>query len=305
MPIPLMNKETSMDVAFLGLGQMGSGMAGRLIEAGHRVSVWNRDTAKSTPFEQRGASVAASPKAAARAGIVMTMLANDDAVEAVVFGDAGILSAGHDILHISCSTVSVALTERLMEAHSQAGQRLVSAPVFGRPDVSAAGKLSVIAAGAAADLDAAQPLFDAIGSGIFRMGERPVMAVAAKIAANFGITAIIEMLSEQVRIAGAHGVAPAKLVELLIGTDFGNRLIRGYGPMIAEERFEPAGFSMRLGRKDIGLALAAGKGADLPLAELIASRMDAIIAADGGERDWSALGQIPVHQTGADANVRP
>lgn len=280
-----------MDVAFIGLGQMGSGMAGQLIDAGHRVSVWNRDATKSLPFEQRGALIAPTLEAAARAGFVMTMLANDEAVEAVVFGENGILCAGRDVLHISCSTVSVALTERLVEAHSLAGQRFVSAQVLGRPDVSAAGKLSVIAAGAFADLDAAQPLFDAIGSGTFRMGERPVMAAAAKIAANFGITAIIEMLSEQLRIAGAHGIAPSQMVDLLIGTDFGNRLIRSYGPMIAEERFEPAGFSMRLGRKDVGLALAAGAGADLPLAVLIASRMDAIIAQDGGERDWSALGQ--------------
>ena len=99
------------------------------------------------------------------------------------------------------------------------------------------------------------------------------------------------MLSEQVRIAGAHGVSPSQMVELLIATDFGTRLIGSYGPMIAERRFEPAGFSMRLGRKDVGLALAAGQGEELPLAKLIAGRMDAIIAADGGERDWSALGQ--------------
>lgn len=280
-----------MDVAFLGLGQMGSGMARRLIEAHHSVVVWNRDVAKSAPFTGLGATIARSPKAAARTGIAMTMLANDDAVEAVVFSDEGILSAGAGILHISCSTISVALTERLVEAHNRAGQRFVSAQVLGRPDASAAGKLSVLAAGAPADLDAVQPLFDAIGSGTFRIGERPVMAVAAKIAVNFGITAIIEMLSEQFRIAGAHGVAPSQMAELLIGTDLGSRLIRIYGPMIAEQRFEPAGFPMHLGRKDVGLALAAGKGEQLPLAELIAVRMDAIIAAGGGERDWSALGQ--------------
>ncbi len=282
-----------MDVAFVGLGQMGVGMAGQLIEAGHRVTVWNRDAAKAAPFAQRGASVAPSPAAAARTGVVMTMLANDDAVESVVFGADGILSAGDGVTHVSCSTVSVALTERLMDAHARAGQRFVSAQMLGRPDVSAAGKLSVVAAGASADLDALQPLFDAVGAATFRMGERPMMAAAAKIALNFGITAIIEMLSEQLRIAGAHGVAPGQMVDLLVGADFGNRMVRSYGPMIAEQRFEPAGFPMRLGRKDVGLALAAGAGADLPLAELIASRMDAIIAADGGGRDWSALGQPP------------
>ena len=287
----LQMKDANMDVALLGLGQMGSGMAGQLLAAGHQLTVWNRDATKSQPFGERGARIAQSPEDAARTGIAMTMLANDDAVEAVVFGDTGIASAGSDVLHISCSTISVALTKRLVEAHERAGQRFVSAQVLGRPDVSAAGKLSVLAAGAPADLDTAQPLFDAIGSGTFRIGEEPVMAVAVKLAANFGITAIIEMLSEQFRIAGAHGVAPSQMAELLIATDFSNRISRSYAPMIAEQRFEPAGFPMRLGRKDVALALAAGDGEQLPLAEMIAARMDAIIAADGGERDWSALGQ--------------
>ncbi|WP_198045898.1 NAD(P)-dependent oxidoreductase [Novosphingobium aquimarinum] len=280
-----------MNVAFLGLGQMGSGMANQLIGAGHQVTVWNRDRAKAQPFAEQSAKIAQSPEDAARTGIAMTMLANDDAVEAVVFGEDGILSAGAGVLHISCSTVSVELTKRLAQAHDRAGQRFVSAQVLGRPDVSAAGKLSVLAAGAPSDLDTAQPLFDAIGSGTFRIGEDPVMAVAVKLATNFGISAIIEMLSEQFRIAGVHGVEPAQMADLLIGFDFGNRIIRSYAPMIAEQQFEPAGFPMRLGRKDVGLALAAGEGERLPLAELIAARLDAIIAADGGERDLSALGQ--------------
>ncbi|NOG72227.1 NAD(P)-dependent oxidoreductase [Roseicella sp. DB1501] len=284
-----------MDVAFLGLGQMGTGMVGRLIEAGHRVTVWNRDGAKAAPFAARGARVAASPAEAAQVGTVMTMLANDAAVEAVVLGEAGLLAAGSGLLHVSCSTVSTALTQRLEAAHAEAGQRFVSAQVLGRPDVAAAGRLAVIAAGAAADLDAVQPLFDAIGAGTTRMGERPVMAAAAKIALNAGIPAIIQMLSEQFRIAGAHGVPPARLLELLLAADYGNRMLRSYGPIIAEQRFEPAGFPMRLGRKDVGLALAAvqGEGAALPLVAWIAARMDAIIAAGGGERDWSALGQPP------------
>lgn len=136
-----------MDVAMIGLGQMGSGMAGQLIEAGHRVSVWSRDRTKATRFDKRGANVVETPADAARAGVVLTMLANDEALESVVFGDTGLLSAGPGLLHVSCSTVSVTLTERLAAAHEQAGQRFVSAQVLGRPDVAAAGKLSVIAAG--------------------------------------------------------------------------------------------------------------------------------------------------------------
>jgi 3-hydroxyisobutyrate dehydrogenase-like beta-hydroxyacid dehydrogenase len=280
-----------MDVAIIGLGQMGSGMAGRLIDAGHRVTVWNRDKAKTRAFSERGAAVAESPADAARTGVVLTMLANDDALESVAFGAAGILTAGARILHISCSTVSVALTERLTEAHAGAGQAFVSAQVLGRPDVAAAGELSIIAAGDAEVLDRVQPLFDAIGNKTLRMGDRPVMAAASKVAANFGIAAIIETISEQIRIAAAQGVSPTKMAELLVEASFGNRMIGVYGPMIAEERFEPAGFPLKLGRKDLGLAIAAAEGADLPFADLLASRMDAIIAADGGARDWSALGQ--------------
>lgn len=279
-----------MDVAFLGLGQMGSGMASNLLAAGHRVTVWNRDFAKAQLFAASGATIASDIGEAAGVGMVMTMLANDEAVEAVAFGPGGLLEAEPSLLHISSSTVSTALTTRLAEAHAAAGQHFVSAQVLGRPDVAAAGKLSVIAAGSANDLDAVQPLFDAIGAGTVRIGDRPVMAAAAKIALNAGIPALIQMMSEQFRIAGAHGMTPDAMAELLISTDYGNRLIRSYGPMIAEQRFEPAGFPMRLGRKDVGLALATAEGTHLPLTELIAARMDAIIAAGGGHRDWSALG---------------
>lgn len=280
-----------MDVSFIGLGQMGLGMADNLVAAGHKVTVWNRNRAKAEPFAARGAKVAADLAAAAQAGAVMTMLANDAAVEAVVFGDGGLLAAGPGVFHISSSTVSVDLTARLAAAHAAAGQRFVSAQVLGRPDVAAAGKLSVIAAGAAEDLDVAQPLFDAIGTGTQRVGDRPEMAAAAKVALNAGIPAIMQMLTEQFRIVAPHGIAADRMVALLLDVNYGNRLIGSYGPIIAEQRFEPAGFPMRLGRKDVGLALAAAGDADLPLTELIASRMDAIIAADGGEQDWSAVGQ--------------
>jgi len=280
-----------MEVAFIGLGQMGSGMADNLVAAGHQVTVWNRDRTKAELFAARGATVAADLAAAARAGTVMTMLADDAAVEAVLFGDCGLLAAGPDLLHVSCSTVSVDLTARLAAAHAAAGQRLVSAQVLGRPDVAAAGKLSVIAAGAAEDLDVAQPLFDAIGAGTQRAGDRPVMAAAAKLAFNGGIPAIMQMMTEQFRIAAAHGIAADQMAALLLEVNYGNRLIGSYGPIIAEKRFKPAGFPMRLGRKDVGLALAAAGDAELPLTALIAGRMDAIIAAGGEERDWSAVGQ--------------
>jgi 3-hydroxyisobutyrate dehydrogenase-like beta-hydroxyacid dehydrogenase len=294
LPIWSTHEEMEMKVAFIGLGQMGSGMAGNLLAAGHQVTVWNRDLTKAAPFAERGATVAADLAAAAQAGTVMTMLADDAAVEAVVFGDGGLLAAGSDLLHVSCSTVSVDLTGRLEAAHAAAGQRFVSAQVLGRPDVAAAGKLSVIAAGAADDLDGAQPLFDAIGAATHRVGDRPVMAAAAKLAFNAGIPAIMQIITEQFRIVAVHGIAAEQMAALLLEVNYGNRLIGSYGPIIAEKRFEPAGFPMRLGRKDVGLALAAAGDAELPLTALIAGRMDAIIAAGGAERDWSSVGQTAV-----------
>lgn len=177
-------EQMEMDVAFTGLGQMGSGMAANLVAAGHHVTVWNPDRAKAEPLAARGAKVAADLPAAARAGAAITMVANDAAVEAVVFGDGGILAAGPGLLHVSCNTVSVDLTARLAAPHAEAGQSFVSTQVLGRPDVAAAGKLSVIAAGALEDLAAAQPLFDAIGAATHWVGDRPVVAAGVKVALN-------------------------------------------------------------------------------------------------------------------------
>lgn len=283
-----------MDIGFIGLGQMGAGMAARLVSAGHAVTVWNRDRVKTEPLARLGATVAETPAQAARTGTVLTILADDAALEAVSAGPDGILSAGPDILHISSSTVSVAITDSLAHRHSAAGQRFVSAQVVGRPDAATAGMLSVIAAGADADLAQAQPLFEAIGQRVLRMGREPAMAAATKIAANASIAAIVETLTEAFTISGARGVSPAAMLDMFEQTGFAARIFSNYGRLIVDQRFEPPGFPIRLGRKDVGLALdAAGPDADIPVARLIAERIDRIIAAGGGERDWAALGLVP------------
>lgn len=283
-----------MDIGFVGLGQMGGAMAGQLVAAGHAVKVWNRDPRKAEVLIAAGATQAGSAADAAKAEIVVSMLADDAALEAVAFGADGILSAGPGILHISSSTVSVALTDRLAAAHREAGQAFVAAPVLGRPDVAAAGQLSILAAGSDADLARSQPVFDAVGQRVIRVGDEPGMAVAAKLASNFSIASVIETVTEAYAIAGARGVTPQAMYDLFTETGFGNRMFGNYGRMIADAAFEPAGFPLRLGRKDVGLGLAAaGDDAELPFARLLAERMDRIIAADGGRRDWSALGQPP------------
>ena len=279
-----------MDVGFVGLGQMGAGMAANLVAAGHGVSAWNRDPAKAAALS--GAHPVATPAEAARTGIVVSMLADDAALESVAFGDEGILSAGPGILHISCSTVSVAITDRLAAAHRERGQGFVSAQVLGRPDVAAAGQLSILAAGDPADLERAAPLFEAMGQRVVVMGTEPGMAAAAKIAANGSIAAVIEVLTEAYAIAGARGVTAEAMLALFTDTGFGNRMFTNYGGMIAAGKFEPAGFPLRLGRKDVGLGLElAGPNAPLPFARQLAAQMDEAIAQGRGELDWGALGQ--------------
>lgn len=281
-----------MKVGFVGLGQMGQAMARRLLDGGHEVSVWNRDNSKADALASAGAVVAKSPRVSAAAGIVITMLGNDAALEAVCHGDDGILAAGKDILHISCSTVSVALTERLTADHAASGQQFVSAQVLGRPEAAASGQLAILAAGSQAPIDRCEPLFEVIGNKVIPMGDKPAMAAATKLAANFSLAAVIETVTEAFAIAGAGGVSKEALLDLFADVNFGTRMFGAYGKIIVAGTFEPAAFPLTLGRKDIGLGLdAIGPDAEAPIARVLADRMDTLIARGRGERDWASLGQ--------------
>lgn len=227
-----------MKVGFIGLGRMGNGMASCLLAAGHDLTVWNRDRGEAEALERLGATVAATPRQAAEAGIVFTMLANDAALEAVSFGDDGILAAGNGITHVSCSTVSVALTRRLTKDHADAKQGFVSAQLFGAPEAAAASQLMILTAGAPALRDRCDPLFGILGQKVLPMGDEPAMAAAAKLAANFSLGAVIETITDAFAIAGSGGVAPEALLKLYEDINFGTRMIGIYGSRIA--KFEPA-----------------------------------------------------------------
>ena len=175
-----------MKVGFIGLGRMGAGMAANLLEAGHALTVWDRTAGKERPLTDRGASAATHVADACRGDVVITMLADDCAVERIVLGDGGVLGTlRKGAIHLSMSTISVALSERLTAAHAKAGQRFVTAPVFGRPDVAAAGQLFIVAAGAKAAIEACQPLFQVLGQKTFPIGERPRDANLVKLSGNF------------------------------------------------------------------------------------------------------------------------
>jgi 3-hydroxyisobutyrate dehydrogenase-like beta-hydroxyacid dehydrogenase len=291
-----------MDVGFIGLGQMGAGMAANLVKAGHRVTVFNRTAAKAEPLVSQGTKATARVADTCHGDAVFTMLANDEAVEGVTFGASGImanLAAG--ALHISCSTISTAFADRLAQEHARAGQRFVSAPVFGRPEAAAAGLLFVVAAGLAEAISTAQPLLDAIGQRTFVVSETPKAANLVKLSGNFLIAAVIESLGEAMALVGKAGIDQHQYLDLLTSTLFNAPVYKTYGALIADRKFEPAGFAAPLGQKDIRLALAAGEelNVPLPLASLLRDRFLTLRAHGGDHLDWSAIGALAARDSGS------
>jgi 3-hydroxyisobutyrate dehydrogenase-like beta-hydroxyacid dehydrogenase len=290
-----------MNVGFIGLGQMGSGMAANLLKAGHRVSIYNRTAGKTANLVQLGARAPAEISTVCESDAVMTMLANDEAVESVAFGSPGILSSlPRNAVHVSCSTISVALSKRLAAAHEAAGQHFLSAPVFGRPDAAAAGKLFVVVGGAADVIKSCMPLFEAIGQKTFVMSETPEGANLVKLSGNFLIASVIEALGEAIALIGKGGVDRQKYLDLLTSTLFNAPVYKTYGSLIVDGKFEPPGFAALLGQKDIHLALAAADTlrVPMPLAGLIRDRFLTLLALGGETLDWSAIGQLAARDAG-------
>jgi 3-hydroxyisobutyrate dehydrogenase-like beta-hydroxyacid dehydrogenase len=295
-----------MNVGFIGLGHMGAGMAMNLLNAGHDVTVYNRTRKKVEALLQHGARVANTIADACRGDAVFTMLADDAAVEFVTLEDGGIVdSLAAGALHISSSTISVALSEHLTHAHAHAGQRFVAGPVLGRPDVAAAGRLFVIAAGERCAVNAALPLFDAIGHKTFVVSEDPKAANLVKLSANFLMASVIESLGEAMALVAKGGVDRQQYLDLLIATLFGAPVYATYGPLIATDTFSPPGFAASLGQKDIRLLLAAAETlrVPLPLASLLRDRFLTLLAHGGETLDWSAIGSLAARDAGAPDGV--
>jgi 3-hydroxyisobutyrate dehydrogenase-like beta-hydroxyacid dehydrogenase len=281
-----------MRIGFLGLGNMGRAMASNLIRAGHEVIVYNRTRNTAEALAAEGARIADAPAKAAGQEIVITMLANDDAVESVVLGAQGVIDGmQRDGLHVSMSTISPALSQRLSAAHKERGQQYIAAPVFGRPEAAAAAKLFIIASGAKESLAKAKPVFEVLGQRTFTVGERPEDANYIKLFGNFMITCVMESLGEAFAVARKAEIDPSTVFEVLSGTLFGAPAYNNYGPRIIEEKFSPAGFKLPLGLKDVRLMLEAADGlaAPMPFANIVHDRFLSAIANGYGDLDWSAL----------------
>ncbi len=294
-----------MKISFIGLGNMGLPMARNLLQAGYTVTVYNRTRARADQLKQLNPIVADSPAAAARdAEVLVTMVADDAALEDVLLGPQGALAAlPRGAIHVSMSTISPALSRRLAERHDAAGQTYVAAPAFGRPEAAEAKKLWIVAAGPADALQRCRPVLDALGQGVTVVGDDPARANVIKLAGNFLLAAAIEAMGEAFALTRKYGVAPADVLDIVNGRLFRSPIYENYGKLIAEERYEPAGFKLKYGLKDIRLALGAADevAAPMPLASLIRDRYLSGVARGWSDSDWAALARIAA----ADAGLTP
>lgn len=291
-----------MRVGFVGLGGMGRAMAGVLLRAGHEVVAWNRTRERAEALRSEGATVATSPADAARAGVVISMLADDHAAAEVTAGADGIRAGlPRGGLHVSMSTLAPDTVEHLAREHAAVGQALVAAPVFGRPEAASAARLFIVAAGAPGDVERCRPLLEAMGQRVFPLGEDPAQASLVKLAGNFLITAAIEGMAEALALVGKAGVDRAAFLEILTETLFSAPIYKTYGQALLESRFSPPGFRLPLGVKDNRLFLQAGErlAVPLPLASLVRDRMLAALARGYGELDWSVFSRIAAQDAGA------
>ena len=290
-----------MKIAFIGLGRMGIGMARNLLRAGHALAVYNRTREKAEPLAREGARAADSPADACRdVEVVMTMVADDHAVEEVVFGNQGIASAmKQDCIHLSHSTISTEFARRLTAEHAQRKQGYLSVPVFGRPDAAQSGKLLVVAGGPSEVIKRCRPLFDAIGRQTFVVGAEPWQANVAKLCGNFMVSGVIEAFGEAYATLRKAGVAPQAFLEIMDSL-LGSAVIANYGRIIAQEQFEPAQFALHLGLKDLRLMLATANecGAPMPLASLVHDHFLSALAQGQRDLDWSSMTRLLARNAG-------
>ncbi|MCF7534910.1 NAD(P)-dependent oxidoreductase [Pseudomonas petrae] len=283
-----------MKIGFLGLGNMGQAVAGNLLKGGHELLVWNRSPEAAQPLVEQGATAVTEPAQAFAADVVFSMLADDKALRAVLL-DSGLLKQlKGPLIHVNMATVAVTFADELAELHAAQGIDYIAAPVMGRPNVAAAAKLNIMAAGSAEAIDRVQPLLDLIGSKTWRIGDKPSSANAMKLAMNFMLVSAIEAMSEAAVLVTRHGLKSADLVELASGTIFPGPVYAGYGALIGERMYEPAAFKAVLGLKDVDLVLAAASqvSVEMPSAEMIRAHLQDAIDHGQGEMDLAVLAEV-------------
>ncbi len=278
-------------IAFLGLGKQGSAIAGRLLEQGVALTVWNRSPDKIAPLEKLGAKRASTVQdAVSSADIAITSVLDGSALAALTLGPAGIAqSLPRGGIHCDMSTVDLATSRRLAEHYKGTGREFLSAPVVGNPVAAAAGKLLIFAGGNASAIDACESFFPAISVRVWRFDEPP-RAIATKLCCNLLLASMTEALSESLLLAGRFGIDQKSLVEIIMGSAMGAPLFQAKGDMIASKDYTPT-FYMRNLLKDVNLALdaAATAGVSLPCAKSLREVYTAAVKSEFSELDFAAV----------------
>jgi 3-hydroxyisobutyrate dehydrogenase-like beta-hydroxyacid dehydrogenase len=290
-----------MDIGFIGLGTMGSRIAENLVKAGNKVRVWNRERAAVDALARLGAQPVATARDAFSGDAVFSMLADDAAVREVI--DPLLEGAPKGLVHVNMATISVALARELDARHREHGLFYVAATVFGRPELAAAAKLTIVVAGDPNAVARVQPLLDVIGQRTWPMGVQPERANVVKLAGNILLGAAVEAMSEASAMASKHGIAPADFLNVLTSGVFASPAYQTYGAAIAEQRYDPPGFKLKLTLKDMRLALAAAEDASvpMPLADVVHESLLEAVAHGDGERDLAALAAVSMRRAGQDA----
>lgn len=284
-------------IGFIGLGSMGQAMAARLLEAGFEVGVWNRTAAAGDELVAGGATRLDSPAEAFERDIVVSILANDQAVDAV-FGEellAGAAAKGSAALHVNMASISLEAARALEARHTAAGVRYLGAPVMGRPNVARAGQLNILAGGSQEALDAAAPALDALGKKTWHVSQDAAGASLVKIGVNYNLIHALGALGESINLVERGGVDPQLFVDILSSGFFSGVVYPTYGKIIAERSYFPAAFNAQLGLKDLTLTekAAAELGAVLPAAPALHELFDAAVGDEGRrEGDWSIIAEV-------------
>ncbi len=283
-----------MRIGFIGIGAMGNPMAKNLIDAGFDVTVWNRSGEKCQPLVAAGARQAESPAECATADVLITMLADDAALDAVLREHDLIGAMAAKTVHVNMATVSTATAVELAQRHASAGKAYVAAPVLGRPDLAAAAKLNIVAAGPADAIEQARPALGRIGAKVWPCGDEPVRANAIKLATNTMLVSAVESMAEATAMTAAHGIEPGDFLEIITSSIFSCPAYLGYAPAMEKRDYDnPQGFKLRLGAKDIDLALTAAHAGNvpMPMSATARERLTEAMAAGDGDKDLSVLAE--------------
>ena len=289
-----------MKIGFIGLGRMGGHVAENLLKAGHSVTVWNRSQGPVDELVTKGAVAAKAPEDAMQGDAVFSMLSNDQVMKDVGLAGPLLDKAAKGLVHVNLATISVEFAKQLQAAHKAAGLGYLSAPVFGRPEMAAAGQLVTVVAGDPASLDRMQPAFAAFTARVVPVGDEAEKANLFKICGNFMIASELEAIGEAFALLRKGGVDPALFHDVLSGRLFTGAVFKAYGLMVLNHQYEPAGFALSLGLKDVNLArsAAAGLGVEMPTAELLKTHYDQAIAWGWQDKDWSAIGEVSAKKAG-------